>query len=108
MAETRKILGQAVLTTAAAVYTVPATTQAVVSTIVVASTSSSIADDFSIWVVKSGDSAPANKQLIYYSIDIPANETFCSTVGITLNTGDSIWASGSGNASINIFGVEIT
>lgn len=110
MAETRKILGQAALSgPSAAVYTVPSATQAVVSTIVVTNFSSSLNDFFWIWVVKNGDTSGANKQLIYSGVGIPPNETFCSTVGVTLNTGDAIWAGSDVNSiSINIFGVEIT
>lgn len=108
MTELRKILGQSapaasVLTD---VYTVGASTQAVISTLTISNRS--ITDtNFRVSVAQNG-AADATKQYIYYDVFIPANDTFATTIGITLNAGDVIrFLSGNGNLSINIFGVEL-
>lgn len=108
MAETRKVLGQSVLpaTTLTALYTVPAATQAVVSTIYVCNRSSSASFRLSVAVAGAVDDP---SQYIYYDIPIPSNETFAATVGITIGPTDEIrgYASNS-NLTVTIFGVEIT
>jgi hypothetical protein len=109
MAEIRKVLGQAALaaTTLTDVYTVPVGKQAVVSTIVVANRSVS-ATTFNVSVAVAG-AADNPKQYLYYNIDTPGKETFCTTIGVTLNAGDVVRAySPSANLSVSLFGVEIT
>ena len=108
MAETRKVLGQAALsaTTLTSIYTVPALTQAVVSTVTVVNRGGTTTT-FRVSVAIAG-AADDPRQYIYYDVSIPANETFASTVGITLNSGDIVKGyAGNGNLSFNIFGVEI-
>lgn len=109
MAEAYKVLGQVApsATTLTTLYTVPALTSTVVSSIVVANTSSS-ADTFriAIEIAGAGDDI---KQYLYRDITIPGNNTFEATMGITLATTDVVKCySGSGNCSFNMFGTEIT
>jgi hypothetical protein len=106
--ETRKVLGQAALaaTTLTDVYTVPAATQAVISTMVVTNRAGS-STNFRLSVAVAG-AADNSKQYLYYDVTIPAFETFCSTIGVTLNTTDVVRAyAGNSNLSVNLFGVEI-
>ena len=109
MATTYKILGQskpsaATLTDA---YTVPAATTATVSTITVANQSAT-ATSFRISVAING-AADAAAQYLYYDIAIPGNNTFATTIGITLASGDVIRVYNTlATCSFNVFGVENT
>lgn len=109
MASTFKILGQskpsaATLTDA---YTVPALTSATVSTITVANQSSA-STSFRISVAIGG-AADTAAQYLYYDIAIPGNDTFATTIGITLASGDVIRVYNTlATCSFNIFGVEAT
>ncbi len=109
MATTRKILGQHIpaATATELMYTVPASTQTVISSIVCCNTSSA-ADVFSIAVVPSGGSVTP-ETIIYYSLPLGYPETFTATIGITMNSGDMIYVySLSGGISFSAFGQEIT
>lgn len=109
MAETYKVLGQVapVAVTPTVLYTVPALTKTVVSTIIVCNRGSS-ATTFRISIRIAG-AADSTKQYIYYDIPIARYDTFASTVGITLNLTDEIWVyGGNSNLSFSIFGTEIT
>lgn len=109
MATTYKVLGQskpgaASLTDA---YTVPALTQACISTITVANQSAT-ATKFrvSIAIAGAGDTAA---QYIYYDIDIPGNNTFAATFGVTLGAGDVVRVYNTlATCSFNIYGCETT
>jgi len=109
MNETRKILGQSLLTGSILtdVYTVPSATQTIVSTFLVcnrASTSTS----FRIAVAPSG-AADNPAHYIYYDVQIEGNDTFAATIGVALTATDKIRAYSPGNSgSISVFGVEIT
>jgi hypothetical protein len=111
MATVRKILGQLnpSAATVETVYTVPAATECVISSIVVCNTSDTgAADSFSIAVIPSGDTL-ATKNLVYVLIPINGNNTFVATVGITLGAGDYVQVfSTSGESSFSLFGMEIT
>lgn len=109
MALTYKILGQSQLgTTAAAVYTVPSATQAVVSTLTVSNVSSYMAT-IDLYVVLSGGSA-STANAVLYQAQVPPNSESNLTIGITLGAGDAIWATASASSTINvnIFGSEIS
>lgn len=109
MGETRKVLGQSApnATTLTAVYTVPAATQAVVSSITVVNRGATDAT-FRVSVAVAGE-ADANKQYLYYDLPIRANDTFVATLGIALGAADVLSAYASNaNLSFNAFGVEIT
>ena len=109
MAEANKVLAQsnpgaATLTTA---YTVPSSTQAVVSTITVCNRSS-VGTTFRIAVRPAG-AAISNEHYLYYDCYIQGNDTFAATIGMTLATTDvvSVYAT-LATLSFNLFGVEIT
>jgi hypothetical protein len=109
MAESRKILGQTALaaTTLTDIYTVPAATQAIASSIVICNRSAS-STTFRVSIAVAGAS-DTNAQYIYYDVPIPGNETFIATIGITLEATDvvRVWA-GAATLSVNLMGVEIT
>lgn len=108
MATTYKILGQAnpVANTLTTVYTVPAATQTVVSTVTVCNLANT-ATSFRL-AVQPANAAIANKHYVNYDTALPANDTIALTLGITLGNTDVVSANcASGNVSINVFGSEI-
>lgn len=108
MATTYKVLGQSnpSATTATTLYTVPASTQAVISTITVCNQAST-AGSFRIAIRPDGAGLAA-AQYIAYDNAIPANSTTSFTIGITLGDTDviTVYAS-SANISFTAFGSEI-
>jgi hypothetical protein len=107
MAQTGKILGQLVPTanTLSSLYTVPSATWSVVSNIMIC-TNSQLIDNWSIKLVKSGDSDD-NKQFIFNQIPLDGYDTFVNTFPITLNAGDSIKVlSVLGSTTFTALGVE--
>lgn len=110
MATTYKILGQSQPTNTnnATLYTVPASTQAIVSTLTACN--ASITDTtFRIFVVPSGGSATTANAL-FYDGELVANSTISFTLGITLNTGDSLVVRASTGTSVTFqaFGSELS
>ena len=109
MADVSKVLAQlnplaATLTT---LYTVPAATSAVVSSIVVANRSAT-ATSFRLSIAVAG-AADNNIQYLYYDVPIDGNDTFVATIGATLATTDVIRAYATlATCSFNVFGIEIT
>jgi glucose-6-phosphate dehydrogenase assembly protein OpcA len=104
-----KVLGQSnpSATTATTLYTVPAATSAILSTVTVcnqAATSSS----FRIAVRPAGATLAA-QHYVAYDIAIAANDTTCLTLGLTLATTDvvTIYA-GTATMSFAAFGSEIS
>jgi hypothetical protein len=88
-------------------YTVPSSTQAVISTIVVCNRSDATTR-FRISVAIDGASND-DKQYLYYDVPIPGNDTFVATLGITLGDTDKIRVyADDATLSFNIFGTEIT
>jgi hypothetical protein len=109
MAESRKILGQSATaaTTLTDIYTVPAATQSVVSTITVTNRGNT-QTTFRISVAIAG-AADDPSQYIYYDVIIAGKDTFATTIGVTLGAADVIRGyAGNANLSFNIFGVEIS
>ncbi len=109
MPEARKVLGQSnpLAATLTDAYTVPAVTEAVVSTITVANRSA-VATSFRVSIAPAG-AADDDEQYIYYDIPIPANDTFAATLGLTLATTDVIRVYATlATLSFSIFGVELT
>ena len=109
MAIANKVLGQsapaaATLTT---LYTVPAATEAIGSTIKVCNRSAA-STSFRIAVRPAG-AGISDEQYLYYDAPIPGNETFAATVGWTLAATDviSVYALNA-TLSFNLFGQEIT
>lgn len=104
---TLKVLGQlnppaGALTT---LYTVPASTSAVVSSLTICNKSGTPAS-FKLSVRVAG-AADNPKQYIYDTRPIGGNDTFIATIGPTLGAGDivSVYAS-SANLAFNLFGQE--
>lgn len=109
MAASYKILGQAHLTTTSPtdVYTVPASTETIVSTIIVANITGS-ATTFDIALREDGDTL-ANKHYIAKEVPIAANDSTTLTLGITLEAADVVTCqAGVADAlSFNLSGSEI-
>jgi hypothetical protein len=109
MATTYKVLGQSApaATTAADLYTVPAATEAIVSTITVANRGAS-AGTYRVYVRPAGASV-ANQHYLIYDASLSATSTDTMTLGITLAATDvvSVYAS-TANFSFNAFGTELT
>lgn len=109
MATTRKVLGQSnpSATTLTTLYTVPALTDSVASSIVVCNRSAT-ATSFRIAIRPAGASI-SDEHYIYYDISIGGNDTFCSTIGITLATTDvvSVYANDA-TLSFQLYGQENT
>ena len=107
MATTYKVLGQSnPATTATTLYTVPASTQAVISTIVIANLTASAAT-FRISVRPAGG-AQTNAMYIAYDITVGASDSTALTLGVTMNTTDVLTVYGStANLAFTAFGSEI-
>ena len=107
MASVKKVLGQkatAAITTWS-LYTVPASREATVSSIVVCNRGST-ATTFRV-SVRIGGAGAANDQYLYYDLPIAAYDTFIATIGITLATTDILEVyAGNANLSFNAFGDE--
>lgn len=108
MATTYKVLGQSnpAATTLTTLYTVPAATETVVSTITVANLSASTIT-YRVAIRPNGASI-ANSQYLVYDASLGANSTVAYTLGITLDATDviSVYASDT-NATFQAFGSEI-
>ena len=109
MAITYKVLGQSnpAATTATTLYTVPASTQAVVSTIVVANLVTSNAT-FRI-AVRPGGATLANQHYVAYDVTVGASDSTALTLGITLGATDviTVYAS-TANIAFAAYGSEIS
>jgi len=109
MATNYKVLGQSnpAATTATTLYTVPASTQAIVSTLTVTNqTSTAGTYRISLRVAAAADNA---KQYIAYDVSLPGNATDTLTLGVTLGAADviTVYASAS-TLSFNAFGSELS
>lgn len=105
---TLKVLGQSnpSATTATTLYTVPAATQTVCSTLVICNQAGS-AGTFRV-AVRVGGAVLAASQYLFYDTAIAANSTVTVTIGLTLAATDvvTVYAS-SANQSFALFGSEI-
>ena len=90
MATTLKVLGQSapLVTTLTDLYTVPAATTTVVSSIVVCNRSST-ATSFRVAVRPAG-AVISNEMYIYYDVTIAGNDTFVATIGVSLGATDVV------------------
>jgi hypothetical protein len=112
MATTYKILGQVLPTTTTnpygtLLYTVPASTSTVVSSITVTNVTSTPAAAY-VYAGKAGATGSTSNALLY-GTTVPANSTLTFTLGVTLATTDTL-AIGTGTASaltFQAFGSEI-
>lgn len=109
MATTYKVLGQSApsATTATTLYTVPAATEALVSSVAVCNRSATAAT-YRISIRPAG-AALANQHYLVYDSEVPANDTVIFTIGITLATTDvlEVYASAA-DLSFQAFGTEMT
>lgn len=109
MPQTYKVLGQSapLATTLTDLYTVPSATSAVVSTLTVCNRAAA-SKSFRLAVRPAGASI-ADEHYIAYDVNIPANDSTCLTLGLTLATTDvlSVYASAA-DLSFQAFGSEIT
>jgi hypothetical protein len=109
MATTYKVLGQSApsATTDTNIYTVPASTQAIISTITVANRSTS-SRTYRISIRPDGATL-ANQHYIAYDVVIGANDTTALTLGVTLDATDviTVYAS-TADLTFNIYGSEIS
>lgn len=110
MPQTHRVLGQAApsSTSNADIYTVPSSTQAIVSTISVANLTTAAAT-FRIAVRPAGATV-ANQHWIAYDVSLGGGDAITLTLGVTLAATDVLTVrSGTANAlAFSAFGVEIT
>ena len=109
MPTTYKVLGQSnpAATTLTTLYTAPAATQAVVSSIVIANLAASSAT-FRIAVRVAG-SAISNEEYIAYDVTVGASDSTVLTLGITMGATDVLSVYGStATLAFSAYGSEIS
>jgi hypothetical protein len=109
MANVYKILGQVSpsATTPTDLYTVPAVTSAVCSSISICNLAST-QTTFRISISAAG-AATTNKDYLYYDVTLAGNDTFIATIGVTLATTDKIRVySGNSSLAFQVWGTEIS
>ena len=111
MATSYKTLGQLDLTssTLTTLYTVPSSTETVLSTVIIANRASA-ADTFRLALRTDGD-AISDKHYLAYDVPVAANDSTTLTLGITMAATDVLSVAAAGTASelsINAFGAEVT
>jgi uncharacterized protein YcfL len=110
MAQTYKVLGQSApaANTTANVYTVPAATQAVVSSIIVTNRNQNANITYRLAVQPAGVTL-ANQHYIAYESTVAALDTVALSLGLSLGNTDvlSVYTANA-NVSFGVFGVEIT
>ena len=107
MADNYKVLGQSnpLAATLTDAYTVPASHEAVISSITVANRSA-VATAFRLSVAVAG-AADSNEQYFAYDVAIAGNEAKVFTLGVTLEATDILRVFATlATVSFNIFGVE--
>jgi hypothetical protein len=109
MPTTYKVLGQLnpAANTLSNVYTVPSSTQAVISTITVCNQTASNAS-YSISVAPNGETDNVKHYIIRGGV-VPAADSIAITLGLTIDAADQVRANTNNNSiSFSIFGSEIT
>jgi len=109
MANVYKILGQSspTATTETDLYTVPATTSTVCSSISICNRGAT-QTTFRV-SISQGGGVTANKDYLYYDVTLAGNDTFVATIGVTLATTDVVRIySGNASLSFQLFGTEIS
>lgn len=105
-----KVLGRlaAAATTEETLYTVPASSAAVVSTIVIANRSTS-ARTYRIAIKPTTGTTLGNDHYIAYDVSIAANDSTALTLGLTLAAGNTIscYASAASSLTFQAFGSEL-
>ena len=109
MALTYRVLGQESpsATTETALYTVPASTSTVCSSISICNRGGT-QTTFRVSISQGGAST-TNKDYLYYDVTLAGNDTFIATIGVTLATTDKIRVySGNSSLSFQVWGTEIS
>ena len=108
MADTLKVLGQVApaATILTDLYTAPAGTQVVVSSIIICNRGSA---DAAVRVAVAVDGATdAPEQYLFHDVIVPAHDTLAAQIGITLGAQDVIRVqSDTGEVSFGAFGIEV-
>ena len=109
MATNYKVLGQSApaATTATTLYTVPTSTEAVISTIIVANRAATAAT-YRIAIRPNGATL-ANEHYIAYDVTVGASDSTTLTLGLTIEAADvvTVYAS-KANLTFSAFGSEVT
>lgn len=110
MPQTYKVLGQVAATanTTHNVYTVPASTQTVVSSVIITNRNSNANVTYRIAVQPAG-AALANQHYVAYESVVTAYDSVALSLGLSLGNTDivSVYTANS-NVTFGVFGVEIT
>ena len=109
MPQTHKVLGQSSpsANTDTTLYTTPASTQTIVSTLSIANLSAT-ATTFRVAVRPAGATL-ANQHYVSFDVPLPGNDTVSLTLGLTLAATDVVTVrAGSANVAFSLFGCEIT
>ena len=109
MANAYKVLAQSAPSAATAtnVYTVPAATETVISTVIIANRAAT-AGTFRLSVRPNGGTQ-TNAMYCAYDVPVAANDSTTLTLGLTMDAADvlTVYCS-SADMSINVFGTEIS
>lgn len=109
MAQTYKVLAQSnpAATTATTVYTTPASTSTVISSVVICNRSG-VQQTFRLYIRVAGATLD-DKQYLAYDMAVPANDSIFLQLGLTLAATDLLCAYVSAQQlAISVFGVETT
>lgn len=109
MAKAYKILGQSApgATTDTDIYTVPANTEAVISSIVIANRSNSAAT-YNIAARPNGATL-ANEHYVAFNITVAGNDSTALSLGLTMDAADVLTVQGSSaDLTFSVFGSEIS
>lgn len=110
MSDTPKILGQAQpsANSTTDLYTVPAVTNTVVSSVIITNTTAT-SQLFRLSIAQGG-AADVTSQYLYYDVNLPGNDTFVASLGITLAASDKIRCRTNAANTVNFtaVGVELT
>lgn len=108
MAQSHKVLGQTAVSSTATfdLYTVPASTEAVISTIGICNRG--VSANYRIAVRPAGASIE-DKHFLVYDASVNANDSAFLTLGVSMAATDVLTvAAGNTHVSFSAFGVEIT
>lgn len=107
--DTLKVLGQVApaAATMTDLYTAPAGTQVVVSSIIICNRAG--ADTTFRLAVSPGGASIEDWHYLYYDTHIPGSETLAAQIGVTLSAGDKLRVrAGTNFLSFSAFGIEVT
>ena len=87
-------------------YTCPASTETVISTLIICNRAAA-AKTYKV-ILRPDDETLADKHYLAFDVAIAANDTTALTLGITMNASDKLYVLGSDtNLSFTAFGTEI-